>query len=290
MNFYAIWPLIIALLHPGYFSYLKPYSFTSIRVSPKVYTKVLSPVVGNGKYPALWHVDQWGIVDELSTTPVWLTPKKWQLSNGQGTIRSTANGDLIRLTLDSSDPRFGCGEFDLNLEPNAEVVYPGYPVGVTLLEQNPTLDISSSLRFGALQSVESVFQGTRCPEGQNLATMMMALTFRNIINGQTLFYQVVTYDSRGAQFNGTWFAAGPSDFGVSDSIDIFSQSPLKASDGPQFYDLEVLPRVKTLISNGPAGLDTNLSRWKVKDLYLSANVNGEAKIDSKHGYIFLVGQ
>ncbi len=290
MNYFTIFPLLVALLHPGYFSYLTPYSLSSIRISPKTYTGGLSPVIGHAKFPVQWHVAQWGILDELPITPVWLGANHWQLSNAYGIVESKNDEGTLRLSLDSTNAQFGCGEFDLNIEPDVKFVYPAYPEPMLPFDDRPTLATATNLRYGALQEVSSAFQGTRCPGVENLASTMMALTFLNLTSHQVIFYQVVTYDSRGAEFNGFWFFSGPTEFGVNDSVDRLGGNALKVGEGPLFYDLDILPRIKIHIANGPTGLDKDLSHWKVSGLYLSANTNGEAKIDSNHGYIFLIGQ
>jgi len=278
-------------------SYLLPYSLQGVRLAPSLYTGNLSPLVGgweakpfSGAPLFSWHVAQWGIVEDLPTATSCsgeCQDREWQLGNAYATVEAQDGG--ITLTQDARDPAFACREFDLYLEPN-DAGYPGYAPGIVPFTPPPSLAASASLVVGATQEIREARQGTRCDPGWNLATTLVALLFLNPTAEQVIFYQLITYDSRGAHFGGFWFFTGPTVYGINDSVDVLGFPPLVPYEGPVAYRIDVLPRLTELLANGPAPLDRDVRHWKVSGLYLGSATNGEAQIVSTHGNVSLVGE
>lgn len=289
LHYFLLFTHFVSLLLPGTFSYLQPNAFSSIRLSPSVYTGQLGPIVGDTYLPTSWIVTQWGILEDLPSVPQVLPDGTWKISNSFASVRSSPLSDVLFLTQDARDSRFACNEFDLNVEPASTVVYPGYTDPLIPIASSPTLADSKTLRIDALQKVQSSSRGLRCPAGENLGSTMVALIFSSAVTEQIIFYQIVTFDSRGAFFSGFWFFQGPKIFGVNDSVSLLGANALQVGDGGILYQLEVLSRVRSLITHGPVGLDKDLSHWKLRGFYLSSNTNGEATIESVHGHIRLIG-
>jgi hypothetical protein len=294
-NCLALFCLLLPCSNAQGFSYLWPDSLAVLQTAPAVYTGQLSGRLGEMWYVSpSWHVAQWGIEEELPTTIDCLGncyDNEWQTANAYATIY--AKDGTLTLRQDSRDDNFGCREFDLYIEPNDlltySLTYPDSASGLLPFSDRPSLADSKNLVVEVTQEVREASHDTRCPPGWNLATTLIALTFLNTTSDQVIFYQLITYDSRGEHFTGFWFFSGPTEYGVNDSVDVLGFSPLVLHEGPVAYSINVLSRVTELIANGPEPLDKDLHHWKVSGLYLGSATNGEARIVSSHSNINLVG-
>ena len=120
----------------------------------------------------------------------------------------------------------------------------------------------------------------------------MALVFGNDVTGEALFYQVITYDSRGATSNGAWYFTS-SPYGVNDDVTLYGQPFLTPGTSSILYDIDVAARLRTLIQTSPhlpgepTGPSKNPANWKLSDAYFGSLVNGEARIVSRHSQIRL---
>ena len=274
------------------FPYLYPSSLATLYTAPAAYTGNLSFVLGErDNFLPSWHIAQWGIEKELPATIDCLGnchDGKWQVANAYATVAVT--DDTVTLKQDSRADNFGCREFDLLLEPNDSLTYPYFLSGLLPFAYRPFLADSQTLVVKATQEVEEARHGTRCrPLDINLAATVIGLSFLNPVAEQVLFYQLMTYDSRGAHFTGFWFFTGPSEYGVNDSVDVLGFPSLRVHEGPVAYSIDVLPRVQALIANGPESLDKDLRNWKLGGLYIGSATNGEAQIVSHHSAIRLFG-
>jgi hypothetical protein len=291
-NCLSLFVLLLSCSSAQGFSYLAPYSLAVLRPAPSAYTGKLGRRLGEvRRMRSAWHVAQWGIEEDLPATMDCLGnchDNEWQVANAYATIY--AKDGTLTLRQDARDDKFGCREFDLNIEPNDPLTYPHYPRGLRRLAARPVLANSKTLVVEATQEVQEASHGTRCPPGQNLATTLIALIFLNPTAEQVIFYQLITYDSRGRPFTGWWFFSGPTVYGVNDSVEVLGFPPLFPREGAIPYSINVLPRVTELIANGPAPLDKDLRHWKVSGLYLGSATNGEAQIISTHSHISLEGE
>ena len=124
--------------------------------------------------------------------------------------------------------------------------------------------------------------------GQDLAATILAIAMINphASPQQILFYQVVTFDSRGSIFDKFWFDNGTFNepyltYGVSDSVQHYGL-PALTMRKVRTYDLSFADRLKEIVLAGPSSLDKDLNRWKVAGgLYVGSMVNGEATIRSR---------
>lgn len=292
MNCLTFFSLFLSCLANGWTNYLTPYSVMAVRLNPSSYARKLGPIVGVNAVPANWHISQWGTLEDFHNAPTCMwncgDGVLWSVSSPYASIASL--GTALRFSQDSRDSDFACNEFDLLAEPDDVDIYDDAGDGMLPTGKRPTLAALSTLSVGTQQQVKSAWHGTRCPPGVNLATTLIGLVFRNPTSHQTLFYQIITYDSRGAFFRGFWFFTGPADFGVNDTVTVLGDSAMTSGGPVKNYAFDILSRLKTLIATGPNGLDKDLSHWKVGGPYIGSATNGEATITSTHGNFGLVSQ
>src|SRR4029453_14892917 len=82
------------------------------------------------------------------------------------------------------------------------------------------------------------------------------------------YYQVITYDSRGWDFDGAWFARGTQnsgflEFSVSASIQRLGFAPLHPGVGAAGYLVDLLPRLTVHLTTDPGGLEREPGKWKL---------------------------
>jgi hypothetical protein len=233
-----------------------------------------------------WHIAQWDILEELPNKTIDLgnnSWNSWQIENKYATVKvfPAYSGYRVELKQDSSDTRFGCNEFDLLLEPNCwynnEPACNNVPLGIINLDQIPTLDKISNLNMKLSSRVIEAYHGNRCGNGLDLASTLFAIIFENMFQKQNdgrsrvLFYQIVTFDSRKAYFNGGWFDTAPH-YGIDDSIQIYKKPHLVPGRRAIRYNVDIADRIKKLIQKGPTNdylnkndlpeLDKDLSHWR----------------------------
>ncbi len=131
--------------------------------------------------------------------------------------------------------------------------------------------------------VNAVAQTETCPSPVVLAATLVGIKFWNPFTQTVLNYQIVTFDSRGAEFDGTWWsfpaANGETVYGVNDSLGVYGMGTLLPSGG-NIFSLNVLERVKELIGSNPFGLEADPRHWRVKGVYSGNTTNGQASIQS----------
>jgi hypothetical protein len=274
-------------------------------LAPKNYNKEMYGQVGLKGQDSKWHIAQWGILEELPAETIFHPNFNiWGTKNSYAKIRIKQSyfGNVIELTQDSSDPNFGCNEFDLLLEVNELRAYPNVPEGRIPIENIPTLDKINNLNMKLWAQVVYASHGSRCGNGEDLASTGLGLVFENSIKNQYLFYQIITYDSRpnlildkswfstnlnssnydksnmkmygkpvlvpgGKACNGIWFPTTPY-YGVSDLINFYDKKNLVPGGKGIFYNFDVSNRIKELIEVGPSEeylIDNQLSQLD-KDL------------------------
>jgi|SRR5882672_963247 len=280
---------------PGDINYLAPYSLETVQLSPTTYTGNLNGVdIGEvGLLPARWHIAQWGAPVDLAATidnEGNAFDGDWQtFGDGNNTVR--AHDGILEFVEDTNDPTPGCGEFDLFAEVNDPITYPSAEPGFnTPYSIRSSLADESALWLQASQGITEAVQRSRCQPGYDLATTTISLVLLNTSSHQAMFYQVMTYDSRGYYFNGSWFFTGADGhvWGVADTVDVLGSPSLVPGGTTQLYQLEVGQRINTLIATRPE-LDQDLSHWKVAGIYAGSATNGNARIVSTIGNIALKG-
>lgn len=254
-----------------------------------------------GIYPpdSRWRLAQWGTLNPLP-----LQSKRfgnwWRVDNKDTGVRVFplwGGSCIVDLKQDSRHPDYGASEFDLFLEPNDSRL-PNLPPNLIHYDDQPSFGALRAVRIKAWQRVISAWHGTRGSnlmgmDGYDLASVLMALVMINpyVSPQQVLFYQIITYDSRGWVFDRFWFDQGTWDdpyltYGVSESVETYGVSALMVGRARR-YDLNILNRLREIVLTGPSTLDKNLDHWKVGGLYFGSMVNGEATIRSQVGFIDL---
>jgi hypothetical protein len=245
-----------------------------------------------------WHIVQWGILNPLPVKTE-RYGKGWRTQNkdaGIGANPSLTGGYIFDLKQDSRNPNYGANEFDLFLEPN-HFILPSLPQNLIHYDNQPSLSLLKAVHIKAWQKITSARHGTRGSSlmgvpGYDLASTLLAVAMINPFTSpqQILFYQIITYDSRGSVFNKEWFDYGTySDpymtYGVSDSVQNCGVPALTIGKGIA-YNLNIIDRLKQVVLEGPVSLDKDLNHWKAAGgLYFGSWVNGEATIRSKIGFI-----
>ncbi len=228
--------------------YLRSSLPSKVYLASKIDGQPFYGIVGEkGKRPR-WHIAQWGIRFEFPAITDCLgscSDRTWQVQNADdsGRIRFTSSpqtGNVAELTQDTFGPRFiSCDpaqEFDLFIVPTpvagAVDNFPGFPAGLLAPSKRPSLAATSTLHVQIRQEIVSAIQGTRCDSPYNLASTVIGVVFLNDTVGQALFYQIVSFDSRGATVNGNWFMTEPPYYGVNDDVTIYGQSLLVLGASP----------------------------------------------------------
>jgi len=160
-------------------------------------------------------------------------------------------------------------------------------------DQNPPLVQLQGLTARFYQKINRVDQLDTCPAPLDLAGTLVGVKFVNTTTQQVLNYQVETFDSREAEFNGAYWsfqaANGETVYGVSDSLGVYGIGQLKVLVTGKIFSLPILKRVKQLIKANPLGLDPNLRHWKVKAFFAGSTTNGHAFIQSDQMLLGLEG-
>ena len=152
----------------------------------------------------------------------------------------------------------------------------------------PTLGRVDRLTVQAYQRVEAAVHVATCPDSQALASTLLGVQFFNPRTGQQLNYQIITFDSRGAQFDGLWWSFvapnGATVYGVNDSVPV----PLEPGGDGRIFAVEILARMKELMAHNPLGLDTDPpGSWRIIGMYGGSYTNGGARIKSTQGFFNL---
>jgi hypothetical protein len=241
-----------------------------------------------------WDIAQWGILNPLPLKTR-RYGKGWKVQNRDARVWVYPNengGYVVDLKQTSRNPAYGSREFDLFLGPN-HFVLPGLPQNLMHYNDQPSLASLTSVHMKARQEVISAWHGTRASKfmgtpGYDCASTLLAVAMINPYRSpeQVLFYQIITYDSRGWLFDGFWFNGGTDNapyvsYGVSDSVQNYGLAGL-VPRRPQAYNLEIGDRLRELVLTGPSSLDKDFTHWKVGgDLYFGSILNGEAAIRTR---------
>eukprot|EP01116_Phalansterium_solitarium_P007353 TRINITY_DN19994_c0_g1_i1.p1 TRINITY_DN19994_c0_g1~~TRINITY_DN19994_c0_g1_i1.p1 ORF type:complete len:368 (+),score=81.02 TRINITY_DN19994_c0_g1_i1:148-1104(+) len=273
----------------------------SLYLDPVVFDHSLEGPVGAGA--SNWLIAQWLIPNGLNPASVnfsrgscMLDSVVWNLANQDARVclgNSSAHSGLA-LELAQQGDEVPCGnEFDLFVSP-VDSNYPAYAQNVLPLSQMPSLASLASVTFGFTASLVYSQITPRCgpagscgPSGElDYGYAVAALTLDNVAAGQTLFYQIMLYDSRQdtpACGNGNdpcvqsrewFFTTNP--WGVSDAIVNFDGAAcLRVDPLPRAYTLDVLPALVSALKQGAQyGLSPDASGWQVSGLYVGLGLQG----------------
>lgn len=158
--------------------------------------------------------------------------------------------------------------------------------------QSPALAQLKSLVFSTSLSVKEgkAAHPKGCMVNQGGALIGVTLVNHAGPKPQTLFYQLQfsricdQTDPRTAQMchhisahPAYWSKVNP--FGGGDVLPALSV-PMLASNQQRNLQLDLLPRLKQLIAEGPAAMDKDLSHWSVGNIYLGQHIWGDVSLES----------
>ena len=165
-----------------------------------------------------------------------------------------------------------------------------YPSGQTVWERVLTVCGRSralSLNVSFFHEVEKVRIGTACQN--NFALTMVVIQLQHATDPVLFNYQIVSYDSLKARYTGlSWALQTPdaqtvSARGISDDVDLYGLERPEPGQAGRLYTVNILDRLKRILSFGSHRLDRNLMNWKVAGFYSGSFLYGQAEIVSKHG-------
>jgi hypothetical protein len=168
--------------------------------------------------------------------------------------------------------------------------YPSYPpatlsrVGLSTLSKlvlNFTVTpISGDLMPGAPAS--------NCGASVTKAKLLASVTLNNTPSSQTLFYQLGILKFNTADSPG--FFANVQPFGYRDDMRNFGGSGAGISPFlTQTFSLDILPQLKSVITNAANGMDTNVANWTTGSVYFGSNLFGGMQVISEWSNLSMVG-
>jgi len=310
-------------------------SVTDLWLSPLQYNgSLLGPLGANDSHASSppWYVAQWNNPSPINPNAAvhgcdqgelacpcalaGVLPVRWWVANGNTRVcfyytnPGSSQPPIIELA-QSGGTNLPCGaEFDLFVSP-MDGNYPHETQNVNI--NAPSLAALSALMFSFNVSLSYSAVQERCGRNPQCGPQVdysyvvaaIVLTTSRAKNHpgppQTLFYQVLLYDSRYNQgecpinpckpFRNWFFPTNP--FGVSDFVASYpGASCLPLSLHPiRFvrYDLNVLPFLHSAISDTSLGIDGNAEDWSVSGVYVGTGLDGDAQLTLLVNDIDLVG-
>jgi hypothetical protein len=193
---------------------------------------------------------------------------------------------------DSSTPNVICGgdtsvsEYDLFLgSPSPE------------LRNSPTLDRIASLNYFFGLQIPSARVTKYCGAANpwwDQAAIEVALVLGNQISKQQFYYQIKLKQflpnspnicNSGKSY---WYFTKGSLFSANDySGTVYGQPCPVSGDPRRRYTFDPLPRLKYFIQNSPAGMDKDLSHWRIADYYVGSMGYGDFSVTTVWDHISL---
>lgn len=242
---------------------------------------------GASKPNADFAVSQWGNPAELSPFSAARCPPQrtdcFRASSPNITdfLYTDSRGDHW-VDLDSKGlgkPCFPAPGYELdNLEAAIGRVYKTYPQAVR-----------GSAKLGAISHLYvsvtaepiafSTLQGAQCPSRASGAGMLLAVVLNDRASRQTLFYQLRLH---GYPIQvGPGFFSNRQPFGFRDTIGMFGVYENGLPLGrPTAIRLDLLPRLKAVLSTAANGLDRKVQNWTTGSVYMGQNVFGNVRAET----------
>jgi hypothetical protein len=256
-----------------------------------------SPVGGPRFYSATgnnprWNIAQWNIpAGKLSHFMQVKVDKNFSLisRSAEAEVRLTRDEDNLLAVhfsqegsvlpcLDNGQPR----ESDLFVGPNDNV--PGLDSGLT--EHSKTLRLTEYKSLNLDVKLSVTFGYASRPKGCeiNQAAAIAGIVLNSASN-ETMFYQIsfARFCGHRQQDREALCSAAPlrtstyssqNPFGVDDYLPLSGQEYVKQGE-TRALNLDLLPRLKQAIEEGPLGLDRDLSHWHVNAFYMGQMIWGD---------------
>lgn len=203
------------------------------------------------------------------------------------------DGRVLPCTRADGQPR----ESDLLLAPNGLYVNaPGVPGLAPMPAHSQPLSALSGVVFSADVGLQNGFiaRPKGCLVSQGNALAVVILTELDVPHPQTMFYQLqmstlcapqtaaqnpVCHGLPGAPLY--FFRTNP--FGATDFLPLLG-TPYLQSGAARHLRLDLLPRLRLVIANGPPGLDHDPAHWTVSGMYVGQHIWGDVRLRSSwHG-------
>ncbi|HEV8711468.1 MAG TPA: hypothetical protein VGX03_01410 [Candidatus Binatia bacterium] len=269
---------------------------TQLSVAPVRFTGNLDGPIG--ELTAMnWHLAQWGAPHPLSLVVNCLgncNDGSWQTSSADGRQWATVfSGCPTKYYLQQafSGSLFAdCDEVDFFIEPNSAHAYPNFSEGMIPRAERPKLGQPAQYRVAWTQDLLGGFHGGRCGTNLSVYNTLGAVLFHNDVTdpertlNHYVFYQLVSFDSRGFTFNGFWFQTSPGQggWGVSDSVDVYGYTYDAVDGQPKTFDINFKDRLISLLQHNPylpcgtiPGL-CDANNWTPESPYFGSLATGEA--------------
>lgn len=298
----------------------------ALYVAPVVFNgSLLGPVNGGNGEPAAWFVTQWDSVAALPTVAVaganasvCATPPDatlwWDASPTAAVCMASADapGGALSVSMaeDGAVGGLACGsEFDTFVCPT-NPIYAGVVPNLLIDRVNGTLANFSSLTLAFTMRIAAAATAARCgaypqcgPSGKvDYGYGVAAVALSNAAARQTLFYQVILWDTRiidcpaaspCVPFANFFFTTLPT-LGVSESIAALPGAPpcLQPGAPPTAFSLDIYPRLTRYLAQAAAeyGADGDAAHWVVGDLYIGTGLEGSTTVASEVSGVALVAQ
>jgi hypothetical protein len=248
--------------------------------------------------PLQWSVGPWG-------SPGGSMPPFTQGSDGFATAAPSAG---VRVTQDASGTALylsqngaplactkhgGPQEFDLFAEPNGAHVKPprrgGYMPGVL----GTPITALSQLQLSATLAITQGLATTRKHCAANFADTEFAVILIDtaVSPHQILFYQLlfshlcgqaadIRLSACGKPRNAMEYYARKSPFGANDFLPLLGQ-PWVENNVPAQINVDLLPRLLAVVTNGPAAMDHDAADWTLGSIYLGQSIYGDTQLSSR---------
>lgn len=258
-----------------------------------------------------WNIAQWNIPGGA------LSPFQKNVSGDTTTYTASASEARLKIIRHGNDVQVDLAqdgtvlpcetaagrprESDFLLSPNGQHAnFPGVP-GLTIQgdAKMPLSRLSSVVFEAGLSVTEGITQQRKgCPVDQGSALLGVILTNFTKSHAQTMFYQLNFDQLCGIQPQARdklchavhdkplyFFRTNP--FGVADFLPLLGMSFVHSQEQRQL-DLDILPRLRIIVQNGPVGMDRDLSHWTVTGLYVGQAIWGDVTLASQWRNIHLL--
>jgi hypothetical protein len=230
---------------------------------------------GEGLYGATseaanWHVTQWRSASSLSG----FDHRGMATSANQ---RIAMRGDGYELEADGKS--IPCNlEFDTFFgSNNNQGMFKGYPSAVS--SDMSLAEMTSLIHTIALHPVQEIDGGGKC--SQRKAIYVTSIALRNDRTQSTFFYQLRLRKYR-TSLKPFWWDKGIDGkrYGFGDNLESFGLSDVPMGSR-RLVKVDLLPRIKQLLSDERVSIDRDLSHWRIGTTYHGVAIWGDVKVKSK---------
>ena len=289
---------------------------TALYVSPVAFNGSLEgPVAANHSVPAAWFVTQWSNPEALGldatagdnpgvcATPSGAGTAWWDATSSVAVCMAAApaSGGGVSMAESGVGDDLACGqELDTFLCPN-NPIYTNVAPNLLIDRVDGTLANMTALTLAWNMTLAYGKTAARCGSYPQCGSSghvdygygVAAVTLSNAPARQTLFYQIILWDTRTVDCPAaspcvpftSWFFTSLPTLGVSDSIAALPGAPPCLPTGAATatsFNLELYSRLTHYVGVAASqyGADGDLAHWVVGDLYIGTGLEGSATVTS----------